>query len=42
MAIGGHDSASVAVVFKLPGAEGLSVISMLRASRKERAIHDEA
>lgn len=42
MAIGEHDGAIVAVVFRPLGAEGLSVISMRRASRKERAIHDQA
>ena len=37
MAVGFRDAVAVAVVFAPLGTEGISVISMRRASRKERA-----
>lgn len=42
MAIGEFDGAVIAVVFKRLGREAISVISMRRATRKERALHDQA
>lgn len=41
-AIGAFEGRIISVIFKPLGSEGLSVISMRRASRKERKIHDEA
>jgi uncharacterized DUF497 family protein len=41
-AIGEFDGRVISVVFKPLGIQGLSVISMRRASRKERAIYDQA
>jgi len=38
MAIGRLDDGTIAVVFAVLGAEGLSVISMRPASRKERSL----
>jgi uncharacterized DUF497 family protein len=38
LAIGGFDRTVAAVVFSLLGAEGVSVISMRPASRKERSL----
>jgi uncharacterized DUF497 family protein len=40
MAIGEFGGKIVAVVFMRLGSEGLSVISMRPASRKERKVHD--
>jgi uncharacterized protein len=39
MAIGEFRGRVVAVIFKLLGSEGISIISMRRASRKERRRH---
>jgi uncharacterized DUF497 family protein len=42
-AIGEFDSKVISIIFKPLGIQGrLSVISMRRASRKERAIYDQA
>lgn len=41
-AIGEFEGRIVSVIFKPLGTQGLAVISMRRASRKERAIHDQA
>lgn len=41
-AIGEFEGKIISVIFKPLGTEGLSVISMRRASRKERAVHDPA
>lgn len=41
MAIGEFGGKIVAVVFRRLGTEGLSVISMRRASRAERKTHDD-
>ena len=41
-AIGELESGMIVVIFVALGAEGLSVISMRSASKKERALHDKA
>ena len=40
MAIGVLRNGIVAVVFARLGSQGISIISMRRASRKERAVHE--
>ncbi|HUH50444.1 MAG TPA: BrnT family toxin [Mycoplana sp.] len=41
MAIGVLRNGIIAVVFARLGSQGISIISMRRASRKERAVHEQ-